>query len=120
MMRHLKNVNELVLYAAVSCGVAFLSRLIPGLWFPLLLLRLAILGYCIYVIGWLEQKRHVGLLVGVAMFLGSIGGYWDLLEVYFRYNPNFIMGSASVILIALGVTCFGWNEYRVKKDAKTK
>lgn len=85
-MRHLKNANELVLYAAISCGAAFIGRLFPALYFPILLLRLAIFLYCIYVIAKLESNRELALILGTALFIGMIGGYWDLIEIWLRYD----------------------------------
>jgi CDP-diglyceride synthetase len=97
-MRHLKNANELILYAAISCGAAFIGRLFPPLYFPILLLRLAIFLYCVYVIATLEKNRELALILGGSLFIGMIGGYWDLIEVYLRYDFNAI---ASLITITL-------------------
>lgn len=97
-MRHLKNANELVLYAAVSCGAAFIGRLFPALYFPILLLRLAIFLYCIYVIAKLEENRELALILGSALFIGMIGGYWDLIEVWIRYDLSAIAGLVTMTL----------------------
>ena len=97
-MRHLKNANELVLYAAISCGAAFIGRLFPALYFPILLLRLAIFLYCAYVIACLEKNRELALILGSSLFIGMIGGYWDLIEVYLRYDLNAIAGMITITL----------------------
>jgi cbb3-type cytochrome oxidase subunit 3 len=100
-MRHLSNVNELVLYACASCAVAFISRLLPALFFPILLLRLAIFFYCVYVVANLEKNRELALIIGSALFIGLIGGYWDLIEVYLRYDLGVITGTISITLCFL-------------------
>ena len=97
-MRHLKNANELVLYAAISCGCAFIGRLFPPLYFPILLLRLAIFLYCIYVIANLEANRELAVILGCALLIGMIGGYWDLIEVWLRYDLQAIVGLITITL----------------------
>lgn len=98
-MRHLKNTNELVLYAAVSCGVAFIGRLVPALYFPILLLRLAIFLYCIYVIATLEKNRELAMILGTSLFIGMLGGYWDLIEVWLRYDLPAIAQTITMTLL---------------------
>jgi CDP-diglyceride synthetase len=98
-MRHLKNLNELVLYASVSCGCAFVGRLFPALYFPVLLLRLAIFLYCAYVIANLEQNKELTLILGSAILIGMIGGYWDLIEVWLRYDFNSIAQLITITLL---------------------
>jgi hypothetical protein len=88
MFRHLKNITELVMYASVSCGLAFFARLFPAFYFPIVLLRLAVFAYCFYVIGTAENNRSLAFVLGGAMFIGLIGGNWDYLEVWFRFNQE--------------------------------
>lgn len=97
-MRHLKNANELVLYAAISCGAAFVGRIFPALYFPILLLRLAIFLYCAYVVASLEKNRELALILGSSLFIGMIGGYWDLFEVWLRYDLNTVVGIVTITL----------------------
>lgn len=97
-MRHLKNANELILYAAISCGAAFIGRLFPALYFPILLLRLAIFLYCLYVIATLERNRELAMILGSALLIGMVGGYWDLIEVWLRYD---LAAIAQLITITL-------------------
>lgn len=97
MLRHLKNLNELILYASISCGAAFLSRLFPAFLFPILLLRLGILAYCLYVIATIEKNREFAVILGGAIFIGAIGGYWDYLEIYIRYNQGIIAKLLSLL-----------------------
>lgn len=99
MLRHLKNANELALYASVSCGAAFLGRLLPAFYFPVLLLRLGVVGYCIYVIAYTEKNKELAVILGGAVFLGALGGYWDLVEVYLRYNLSQIVSVITTISI---------------------
>jgi len=107
MLRHLKNANELVLYASVSCGLAFVGRIFPALFFPIVLLRLGILGYCIYVIAGAERNRELAIILGGALFLGMLGGYWDLIEVYLRFDSVRIVSAVTsvicFILIVIGI-----------------
>lgn len=98
-MRHLKNANELVLYAAISCGAAFIGRLFPALYFPILLLRLAIFLYCLYVIATLERNRELAMILGSALFIGMIGGYWDLIEIWLRYDLEAIAQLVTISLL---------------------
>ena len=101
MLRHLKNLNELVLYASISCGAAFLSRLSPAFLFPIILLRLGVLGYCLYVIATIEKNREFAMILGGALFLGMIGGYWDYLEIYVRYNQETIAKLLSLLIFVI-------------------
>lgn len=107
MLRHLKNANELILYASISCGAAFIGRMFPAFYFPILLLRLGIAGYCLYVIAGTEGNKELAILLGGALFLGMLGGYWDLIEVYLRYDAPRIISSvmlvACILLTALGI-----------------
>lgn len=98
-MRHLKNLNELVLYASLSCGATFVGRIVPALYFPILLLRLSISLYCIYVIANLENNRELAIILGTAIFIGMIGGYWDLIEIWIRYDFKSIARLATIILL---------------------
>lgn len=110
-MRHLKNLNELVLYAAISCGAAFIGRLFPSLYFPILLLRLAIFLYCAYVVAKLEQNRELALILGSAIFIGMIGGYWDLIEVWLRYDFSAIsqLTTVTLLFIAALIGLYVWS-----------
>ncbi len=107
MLRHLKNANELVIYASISCGAAFISRIFPAFYFPILLLRLGITGYCLCIIAGSEGNKDLAILLGGAMFIGLLGGYWDLIEVYIRYDSSRIvsavMVTTCVLLTALGI-----------------
>jgi|SRR3569832_164160 len=107
MIRHLRNSQELVLYASISCGAAYLGRLLPPFYFPILLLRLGIFAYCIYVVGNLEKNREFAIILGGALFLGMIGGYWDYLELLIKYDsPKVISSLATATLLALAISTF--------------
>lgn len=101
MLRHLKNANELVLYASVSCGAAFFGRVFPAFYFPILLLRLAIFGYCIYIIAHTEGNKELAVILGGSLFIGLIGGYWDLIEVYLRFDSGKIITVISLVFLAV-------------------
>lgn len=98
MIRHLKNITELILYASVSCGLAFLGRLYPAFYFPIMFLRLGVFAYCAYVIANCENNRELAFVLGGALFLGLIGGNWDYLEVYFRFNQEYLSKVMTVTL----------------------
>jgi len=106
MLRHLKNANELILYASISCGAAFIGRIYPAFYFPILLLRLAITGYCFYIIAGTEGNKELAVLLGSAIFLGLVGGYWDLIEVYLRFDSARIVSTLMLGLCVL-LTAFG-------------
>lgn len=103
MLRHLKNANELVLYASVSCGAAFIGRIFPAFFYPILLLRLGILGYCIYIIAGAEKNKELAVIIGGALFIGMIGGYYDLIGVYLAFDPQtmFSIISTGIAVVAL-------------------
>jgi hypothetical protein len=117
MLRHLQNLNELVIYASISCGLAFIARLFPAFYFPILLLRIGVLGYCLYVVAGAEGNRELAITLGGAMFLGMIGGNWDWLEVYLRFNQRVVGQYLSIItftlLAVLGLTLY------LKNNGKT-
>lgn len=107
MLRHLKNANELVLYASISCGAAYLARLNPPFHFPILLLRVATLGYCGYVIACAEGNKDLAIVIGGAMLIGMIGGYWDLIEVHSRYiSPSTMLGLSMTATAVLMTTSY--------------
>jgi len=106
MLRHLKNANELVIYASISCGAAFIGRIFPAFYFPILLLRLGISVYCLYIIAGTEGNKELAILLGGALFIGMLGGYWDLIEVYLRYDSPRIV-SAVMLTVCVLLTAFG-------------
>jgi len=106
MLRHLKNANELILYASISCGAAFIGRMYPAFYFPILLLRLGVSGYCLYIIAGTEGNKELAILLGGALFLGMLGGYWDLIEVYLRYDAPRIVSNVMLVICVL-VTALG-------------
>lgn len=101
MLRHLKNANELVLYASISCGAAFIGRVFPAFYFPILLIRLAIFGYCVYIIAHTEGNKELAVILGGSLFIGLIGGYWDLIEVYLRFDSGQILTIVSLVFLAV-------------------
>lgn len=79
-MNHLKMINELVLYAGISCLVAFFTRQNPVFFYPIFLLRIAIISYCWFVM----PRTPLAFVIIIALMLGWIGGYWDSIEGYFH------------------------------------
>jgi hypothetical protein len=111
MLRHLQNLNELVIYASISCGAAFIGRIFPAFYFPILLLRLGIFGYCVYIIAGTEGNKELAIVLGGALALGLIGGNWDWIEIYLRFNQEFIGRVLSIVFclaaVILGVVLYG-------------
>lgn len=99
MLRHLKNFNELVLYASISCGLSFFVRLNPSFFWCVLLLRLCVLGYSFYIIAGIEDNRVFGACLGASVLVGLIGGNWDWLELQLKYNQSSIISTALLIAI---------------------
>lgn len=119
MLRHLKNTNELILYASISCGAAFVGRLYPAFFFPILLLRIGVFAYCIYVIASLERNREMAIILGGSLFLGLVGGYWDLIEVWLRFDAERITTAVSIIAIFLAFVIGLYLQMRSMRDAKS-
>lgn len=104
MLRHLKNTNELILYASLSCGAAFLGRILPPFYFPILFLRLGIFIYCFFIIVKAEGNTELGIILGAAIFLGILGGYWDLIEIHLRYNLAQVASTITAVLVFVAST----------------
>jgi hypothetical protein len=104
MIRHLSNINELVVYAALSTGAAFFVRLNPAFFFPVLLLRLSLLCYAIYIMGNIQSNKPFAYCLIAALSLGMIGGNWDYLELQILYNQAEFMAVSSLILAGLIAT----------------
>ncbi len=100
---NLKNLSELCLYAGISCGVAFIVRLEPAFFFPVLILRLAFLAYCWYVIILVEGNREFGAVLGAAILVGWLGGYWDYFELELAFNQSEIIGSFSILIAIIAI-----------------
>jgi hypothetical protein len=118
MLRHLKNANELVLYASISCGAAFMSRLLPAFHFPIMLLRLGIFGYCFYIIAHAEGNRELAVILGGSLLIGMVGGYWDLIEVHSRYVSATLVLSITLCALAILLTAMFILKYRGKDNGK--
>ena len=104
MIRHLKNFNELIVYASLSTGLAFFVRFHPNFYFPLLLLRVAVVAYALFVISNIEQNRAFAYALISAMLLGAIGGNWDWIELNFIYNQaQLIILSSIVSALSVGL-----------------
>jgi hypothetical protein len=101
MLRHLRNSQELVLYASLSAGAAFLGRILPPFYFPILLLRLGIFAYCFFIIVKAEGNKELGIVLGSAICLGMLGGYWDLIEIYLRYDLQRIITTVTAVVVFL-------------------
>ena len=97
MIRHLKNFNELVIYASLSTGLAFFVRYHPSFYFPVLLLRIAVVAYALFVISNIEQNRAFAYALITAMTLGLIGGYWDWIELNFLHNQAQLVAISSIV-----------------------
>lgn len=101
MLRHLKNLDELTLYAALSCGCSFVARINPEFYYPILLLRLSILAYSWYVIAILESNRSFGWLLGFSCLIGVLGGNWDAIELQLEFNQKQLVSNLLVMMGAM-------------------
>lgn len=110
MLRHLKNITELTLYASISCGLAFVGRLFPAFYFPIVLFRLGVIGYCGYVVCYQERNRELSIVLGGASLIGLVGGNWDWVEVYLRFNSELVGGyvvmSFFILAMLSGITFY--------------
>jgi len=97
MLRHLKNINELVLYGSISCGLAFFVRINPAFFWAVLLFRIAVLGYSAYVVSYLEDNKILGIMLGAAVFIGAIGGNFDWIILQLTYNQSAILMNGMLI-----------------------
>lgn len=97
-----------------------MGRLFPALHFPILLLRLGLFLYCAYVIALLEQNRETALILGSAIFIGLIGGYWDLIEVWLRYDFSSIaqLITITLLFIAALLGIYVWSKGNGKASQK--
>jgi hypothetical protein len=98
MVRHLTNINELIIYSSLSAGAAFFVRSHPSFYFPVLLLRLSLLAYALYVMGNIQSNRPFAYCLLAALSLGLIGGNWDYLELQLTYNQSEFIAASSLIL----------------------
>lgn len=113
MLRHLKNFNELALYASISCGLSFFVRLNPSFFWCVLLLRLCVLAYSFYIIAGIEDNRVFGICLGASVLVGLIGGNWDWIELQFKYNQNQIISTALMMItlpLVAAVLYFHYNQ----------
>ena len=108
MLRHLKNINELVIYSAISCGLSWFSRLNPTFFYVILLARLSVLAYCFYVISGIENNKIFSYCLAASLLLGIIGGYWDWIEIQMRFNSIYIVTNGLVVLVffLIGIMLF--------------
>lgn len=97
MIRHLRNFNELVIYASLSTGLAYFVRLNPSFYFPVLLLRVAVTAYALFVIASIEHNRAFAYALIAAILLGLLGGYWDVIELNFIHNQAQLIAISSII-----------------------
>lgn len=117
MLRHLKNINELVIYTAISCGLSWFSRLNPSFFYVVLLARLSVLAYCIYIISGVEGNKIFSYCLGASLLLGIIGGYWDWVEIQMRFNSVSIISNSLTILIFLLIGIMLFVGYKGGKKA---
>lgn len=118
MFRHLKNFNELVLYASISCGLSYFARVNPLYFYPVLLFRFCVLGYSIYIISGVEGDKVFATLLIFAVLVGLVGGYWDLIELYLRFDPLSLV-MIPVMFLGIPLIVAGlWMQYKGGKDAR--
>ena len=119
MLRHLKNANELVLYASLSCGAGFLARLVPAFWVPIMLLRLGICAYCFIILYRAEGQKELAILIGSALSLGYLGANLDLLEIVVRYDLRTLVARVTTVLVFGALAGVGYLQFaQGKNDSK--
>lgn len=115
MLRHLKNINELIIYSAISCGLSWFSRLNPTFFYVVMLARLSVLAYCFYIISGIEGNKIFSYCLGASLLLGIIGGYWDAIEINLKFNAVSIVSNGLIILVVLLIGIMLFMGYKGKK-----
>ena len=115
MLRHLKNINELIIYSAISCGLSWFSRLNPTFFYVVLLGRLSVLAYCVYIISGIEGNKIFSYCLGASLLLGIIGGYWDVIEIQLRFNSVSIISNTLLILVVALIGSMLFMGYKGRK-----
>ncbi len=115
MLRHLKNINELIIYSAASCGLSWFSRLNPTFFYVVMLARLSVLAYCIYIVSGLEGNKIFSYCLGASLLLGMLGGYWDVIEIQLRFNAVSIISNGLIILVVMLIGIMLFVGYKGKK-----
>jgi|APGre2960657373_1045057.scaffolds.fasta_scaffold208056_2 hypothetical protein len=115
MLRHLKNINELIIYSAISCGLSWFSRLNPTFFYVVLLARLSVLAYCVYIISGIEGNKIFSYCLGASLLLGIIGGYWDLIEINLTFNAVSIVSNTLLILVVALIGSMLFVSYKGRK-----
>lgn len=78
----------------------------------MVLLRLCILAYTIYVIYNLEDDRVFATTLLGAVIVGIIGGYWHLIELYIRFDVNKLL-MIPVMFLSLPLMIVGlWLQFQ--------
>jgi len=115
MLRHLKNINELIIYSAISCGLSWFSRLNPTFFYVVMLARLSVLAYCIYIVSGVEGNKIFSYCLGASLLLGMLGGYWDLIEINLKFNAVSIISNFLVVTVVLLIAIMLFVGYKGKK-----
>lgn len=115
MLRHLKNINELIIYSAISCGLSWFSRLNPTFFYVVMMARLSVLAYCFYIVSGLEGNKVFSYCLGAALVLGIVGGYWDVIEIQLRFNAVSIVSNGLIILVVMLIGSMLFVSYKGRK-----
>ena len=115
MLRHLKNINELIIYSAISCGLSWFSRLNPTFFYVVLLARLSVLAYCVYIVSGIEGNKIFSYCLGASLLLGIVGGYWDIIEIQLRFNSVSIISNFLVIAVVALIAIMLFMGYKGRK-----
>jgi hypothetical protein len=115
MLRHLKNINELIIYSAASCGLSWFSRLNPTFFYVVMMARLSVLAYCFYIVSGIEGNKIFSYCLGAALLLGIIGGYWDVIEINLKFNAVSIVSNGLIILVVMLIGIMLFVNYKGKK-----
>ena len=93
----LKNVNTLVLCSSFSCTLTFLVRLQPELYWPVVMLEVSLVLYCLH-----ESLNSVFFrLIVAGLVFGVVCGNSDYLELLFKFDSERIISTITTIVISV-------------------
>lgn len=68
--------------------------------------------YSFFVIGKIEDNQIFGYCLGASIFLGLVGGYWDVIELNLQYNQQQIVNIVALSLGILGISYILYHQYK--------
>lgn len=99
----LRTATELVLYSSLSCSATFFVRMFPGFYVPVSLLFIAIVLF-VYFNSFNGNRLFIVILL--SLLFGVLGGYWDYLDIVFKFDPQKVFSVLSVCMFVLVLGVF--------------